>query len=380
MKDFIKYVLATVVGLLLFFIVIGIIGAMSIVGMIASGNATTNVSDNSVLVLNLSGTMEEQAGSNYMDMLYGTGINSIGLSETLSAIKKAKDNDKIKGIYIEAGMFSADFASIQEVRDALMDFKKSGKWIVAYGDTYTQGTYYLASVADKLWLNPQGEIDWHGLCANPYFIKDLLAKFGVKFQIVKVGKYKSATEMYTEDKMSDFNRAQTEAYVNGIWENICKAVSESRKISVEKLNEYADSLLTFADQKELITKKMADGLLYHDQVKAEVKKLLKLDEDKQIKQVSISDMKNVKEKDKGEQIAVYYAYGSIVENEEEGLILGDSHQIVDKKICKDFEKLMNDDNVKAVVIRVNSPGGSAYASEQIWHQIELLKARLLYEL
>ena len=375
MKDFIKYVLATVVGLLLFFIVIGIIGAMSIVGMIASGNATTNVSDNSVLVLNLSGTMEEQAGSNYMDMLYGTGINSIGLSETLSAIKKAKDNDKIKGIYIEAGMFSADFASIQEVRDALVDFKKSGKWIVAYGDTYTQGTYYLASVADKLWLNPQGEIDWHGLCANPYFIKDLLAKFGVKFQIVKVGKYKSATEMYTEDKMSDFNRAQTEAYVNGIWENICKAVSESRKISVEKLNEYADSLLTFADQKELITKKMADGLLYHDQVKAEVKKLLKLDEDKQIKQVSISDMKNVKEKDKGEQIAVYYAYGSIVENEEEGLILGDSHQIVDKKICKDFEKLMNDDNVKAVVIRVNSPGGSAYASEQIWHQIELLKAK-----
>ena len=375
MKDFLKYVFATVVGIIVFTIVAGILGMMSLVGMIASGEATQDVDENSVLVLNLSGTMEEQAEDNIFAQYSGSIANTMGLQETLAAIQKAKDNEHVKGIYIEAGMFSADFAQIQELRDALLDFKKSGKWIIAYGDIYTQGTYYLSSAADKVYLNPQGEIDWHGIGAQPMFVKDLLNKFGVKFQVVKVGKYKSATEMFTEEKMSDFNRHQTEVYINGLWNNICQAVSESRKVSVAQLNAYADSLITFANQQDLIKMKMVDGLLYHDQIKAEVKKLMKLEEDKDINQVSIADMQNVKEELDGKEIAVYYAYGDIVDSEDTGLMSGGGHQIVSGKTCKDLEKLMDDDDVKAVVIRVNSPGGSAFASEQLWRQITLLKAK-----
>ena len=375
MKEFFKHVFATVVGLVVFLIIIGIIGVMSIVGIISSSQATRTVSDNSVLVLNLSGEMEEQAGDNILGEIIGNTFNDQGLEETLSAIKKAKTNDNIKGIYIEAGAFSADFASAQEIRDALLDFKKSHKWIIAYGDTYTQGTYYLASVADKVYLNPQGGLDWHGLGSQPIFVKDLLAKFGVKMQIIKVGKYKSATEMFTEDKMSDSNREQTKAYVNGLWANICKGVSDSRKISVDTLNAYADRLIMFEGQKQLLKYKLIDGLLYTDQVKAEVKKLLKMDKKETISQLSVSDMANVKEKSKGDQIAVYYAYGDIVDDPVTGVLMGGGHQIVSKKVCKDLEALMNDDDVKAVVIRVNSGGGSAYASEQIWHQITELKAK-----
>jgi protease-4 len=375
MKEFFKYVFASAVGMLVFFIIIGIIGAMSIVGMISSSQATQTVTDNSVLVLNLSGEMNEQAGDNVYGQLTGNVYNNLGLEETLSAIKKAKENEKIKGIYIEAGAFSSDFASAQELRNALLDFKKSGKWIIAYGDTYTQGTYYLASVANKVYLNPQGELDWHGLGSQPMFVKDLLAKFGVKMQVIKVGRYKSATEMFTEDKMSDSNREQTQVYINGLWGNMCKGVSESRKISVDTLNAYADRMIMFESQKQLLKYKLIDGLLYTDQVKAEIKKLLKIDKDETINQLSVDDMINVKEDDNGDQIAVYYAYGDIVDNPVTGTLLGGGHQIVAKDVCKDLENLMNDDDVKAVVVRVNSGGGSAYASEQIWHQITELKAK-----
>ena len=375
MKDFFKYVLATIVGIVILGLILLIMGAMSLVGMVASGEATKSVSDNSVLVMNLSGTMEEQAGDNTMTQFLGSAAGSMGLHETLEAISKAKDNDNVKGIYMEAGSFSADYASLQEVRNALLDFKKSGKWIVAYGDTYTQGTYYLCSVADKVWLNPRGNVDWHGIASEPMFVKDLLGKVGIKMQVVKVGKYKSATEMYTEDHMSDANREQTQAYIDGIWRNVVKAVSDSRKITVDSLNAYADRLVMFEGSESLKKLKLVDALLYHDQVKAEVKKLLELDEDKDIRQVSIAEMQNVKQKRDGEKIAVYYAFGDIVDTPAEGLIMGGGHQIVSNEVSKDLEALADDDNVKAVVIRVNSPGGSAYASEQIWHQVELLKAK-----
>jgi len=375
MKDFLKYVSATVVGILVFTIIAGILTMMSLVGMVASGQATKSVKDNSVLVLNLSGQMQEQAEDDIMSMLSYSVSEQPGLQETLNAIKKAKDCEEIKGIYIEAGAFSADFAQLQEIRQALLDFKKSGKWIIAYGDVYTQGTYYLASAADKVYLNPQGEVDWHGLGGQPMFVKDLLQKFGVRFQVVKVGKYKSATEMFTEDKMSDFNRHQTEVYINGLWDNVCKEVGASRKLSVETLNIYADSLIMFSPQEYLISKKMIDGLLYHDQIRGEVKKLLKLEEKDEINQVTIGDMQNVKEKADGDLIAVYLAYGEIVDTESMGLMDGNGHKIVSGPTCKDLEKLMNDDKVKAVVIRVNSPGGSAYASEQIWRQVSLLKEK-----
>jgi protease-4 len=246
---------------------------------------------------------------------------------------------------------------------------------VAYGDIYTQGTYYLSSVADKVYLNPQGEIDWHGIGAQPMFVKDLLAKFGVRMQVLKVGKYKSATEMFTEEKMSDFNRHQMQVYIDGLWQNICQEVAASRKLTVKDLNDYADSLITFSTQQDLVAKKMADGLLYHDQIKGEVKKLLKLKEKDDINQVSVTDMQNVKENADGDEIAIYYAYGDIVDDPTTGMLQGGGHQIVSGDVCKDLEKLMNDDDVKAVVIRVNSPGGSAYASEQIWRQVSLLKEK-----
>lgn len=378
MKDFFKYALATVVGIFMFFIVLLAFGAMSLVGMIASGESVKNVDENSVMVLKLSGTMSERSEENPWDRFGGDMLSTPGLQETLSAIHKAKANEDIKGIYIEAGAFGADFATMQELRGALEDFKKSGKWIIAYGDAYSQGTYYLSSVADKVYLNPQGQVDWHGLCAEPMFVKDLLAKFGVKMQVVKVGKYKSATEMFTEEKMSDANREQVQAYIGGLWKNMCEAVAKSRKLTVAQLNAYADNMATFDDQQTLVKKKMIDGLLYTEQVKSEVKKLLKTDADESICQVSVADMQNVKEEKKdGEEIAVYYAYGDIVSTPIEGGggLFGNSHMIVGNEVCKDLESLMNDDDVKAVVIRVNSGGGSAYASEQMWHQIELLKKK-----
>lgn len=375
MKDFFKYVAATVVGLILFGIILTFFGILSIVGMITSGQATTNVSKNSVMVLKLDGIMEEQAGSNILGTLTGEQSSALGLQEILSAIKKAKTNENIKGIYIEGGVLASSPASLQEIRNALLDFKKSGKWIVAYADLYTQGTYYIASVADKVWMNPSGQLDWHGMGANPMYVKDLLKKFGVKVQTIKVGKYKSATEMFTEDKMSEANREQTTAYVTGIWQNICKGVSDSRKISIDSLNAYADRLITFEDSKNFLKYKMVDALLYTDQVKAEVKKLLELKEDESINQVDVEAMTNVKEETKGEEIAVYYAYGDIVDSPSPQSMLSESHQIVAKDVCADLEKLMNNEDVKAVVIRVNSPGGSAYASEQLWRQIDLLKQK-----
>lgn len=375
MKDFFKYVLATIVGIVILGLIMAILSVMSLVGMVASGEATKNVSDNSVLVMELKGSMEEMSGNDVMAQFLGSAASTTGLHETLQAISKAKNNDNVKGIYIEAGTFSADYASLQEVRNALLDFKKAGKWVVAYADTYTQGAYYLCSVADKVWMNPRGMLDWHGIASQPMFIKDLLSKVGIKMQVVKVGKYKSATEMYTEDHMSDANREQTQAYIDGLWRNVVKAVSESRKISVDSLNAYADRLVIFEGSEALLKLKLVDGLLFHDQVKAEVKKLLKLDDDKSIKQLSISDMQNVKQKRNGEKIAVYYAYGDIVDEPAEGMLMGGGHQIVGNEVNKDLQELADDDDVKAVVLRVNSPGGSAYASEQIWHQIELLKAK-----
>ena len=376
MKDFFKYMSATVVGLIVFTLITGIIGAMCIVGMIASGSSAKDVSDNSVMVINLSGMLNERSESTFMDEIGGNTVGTIGLDDVLAAIDKAEGNDKIKGIYIEAGMLSADsYASLTAIRNALLDFKKSGKWIVAYGDVYTQGVYYVASVADKVFLNPSGQVDWHGIASQPIFLKDLMAKFGVKMQLAKVGAYKSAPEMFTADKMSDANREQVTAYINGLWQNICKGVSESRKISVAQLNAYADSFVTLSDAKDFVKYKYVDKLIYTDGIKAEINKLLKNEADDDINTVSLADMKVVKGKeDKGEEIAVYYAYGDIVDSETGGM-MSSGHSIVGKTVCQDLEDLMEDDDVKAVVLRINSGGGSAYASEQIWHYVEMLKKK-----
>ena len=374
MKDFIKNVLATMVGMFGFFIVMGVIGMMSIIGMIASGNAAQNVEKNSVFVLNLSGTISEQGSENPLSMFTGDNSLNSGLNDILSSIKKAKANDDIKGIYIEAGALATNYATLQEIRNALADFRKSGKWIVAYGDFYTQGAYYVASVADKVYINPKGIVDWHGIGAQTMFYKDFMAKFGVKWEVVKVGTFKSATETFTEEKMSDANRLQTKTFIDGTWRNVCNAVSKSRGISVDSLNSYADSYLALQATETLVKAKMVDGMMYGDQVKDAVKKIMKLDKDDNISQLTLNDMLNVKGgKVEGSEIAVYYAEGDIVQDPKAATMFGNNNYIASRKVCKDLEDLMNDDDVKAVVVRINSGGGDAYASEQMWHQMSELR-------
>lgn len=374
MKDFIKSVLATMVGIFGFFIVMGVLTMMSIIGMVASSSAAQNVEENSVFVLNLSGTISDQGTDNPLSLFTGDDSQSTGLNNILSAIKKAKANDDIKGIYIEAGALMTNYATLQEIRNALADFRKSGKWIVAYGDYYTQGAYYVASVANKVYINPKGIVDWHGIGAQTMFYKDFMAKFGVKCEVVKVGTFKSATETFTEEKMSDANRLQTQTFINGTWQNICTAVSKSRGISIDSLNSYADSYLALQSTEMLMKAKMVDGMMYSDKVKDAVKKMMKLEKDDDIAQLTLSDMLNVKdEKVEGDKIAIYYASGDIVQDPKAATMFGNNDYIASRKVCKDLEDLMNDDDVKAVVVRINSGGGDAYASEQMWHQMSELR-------
>ena len=374
MKDFIKSVLATMVGIFGFFIVMGVLTMMSIIGMVASSSAAQNVEENSVFVLNLSGTISDQGTDNPLSLFTGDDSQSTGLNNILSAIKKAKTNDDIKGIYIEAGALMTNYATLQEIRNALADFRKSGKWIVAYGDYYTQGAYYVASVANKVYINPKGIVDWHGIGAQTMFYKDFMAKFGVKCEVVKVGTFKSATETFTEEKMSDANRLQTQTFINGTWQNICTAVSKSRGISIDSLNSYADSYLALQSTEMLMKAKMVDGMMYSDKVKDAVKKMMKLEKDDDIAQLTLNDMLNVKdEKVEGDKIAIYYASGDIVQDPKAATMFGNNDYIASRKVCKDLEELMNDDDVKAVVVRINSGGGDAYASEQMWHQMSELR-------
>lgn len=376
MKDFFKYTAATVVGIIVFTIVCVALSVMSIVGMVASASATQAVEKNSVLVLKLNGSIDEQGTDNTIGKLTGNYIPSTGLNDILSAIKKAKDEENIKGIYIDAGILSTDYATLQEIRSALENFRKSGKKIIAYADTYSQGSYYLSSVADKIYLNPIGMVDWHGVGAQPVFYKDMLAKFGVKFQVVKVGTFKSATETYTEEHMSDANRLQTKMFLDGTWKQVCNAVSKSRGISIDSLNRYADEMLMFQSAESLVKRKVVDGLAYASDMKDIAKVQFGIGKDDDLTRLSVSDMANVKEKQtSGEEIAIYYAYGDIVQSEKVGMLGGGSHCIVSSTVCSDLKDLMDDDDVKAVVIRVNSGGGDAFASEQIWHQVMELKKK-----
>ena len=370
-----KQAFATVVGILIFTVAMGIIGVISILGMVASTDSTPKVKDNSVLVLNLNGVMQERSQDDIYSFLTGGEVSSLGLDDLAEAIDKAKTDDNVKGIYIEAGMFAPDGpASVQALRNKLVEFKKSGKWIVAYGDQYTQSAYWLCSVADKVIVNPEGMVDWHGLCTETMYFKDLMAKFGVKMQIAKVGKFKSAVEPFFADKMSDANREQISVYLNGICGNIVKDVAQSRKLDAKTLNAYADSLVTFSSADDLVKMKLVDQVAYYDEVRADIKKRLGLDEDDKISQVSVSQMCAQPNKNKADdRIAVYYAYGDIVSDAEDGMSQGSA--ICSGNVVPDLEGLMDDDDVKAVVLRVNSPGGSAYASEQIWRAVTRLKAK-----
>lgn len=372
MKGFLKSLLASIVGCsivigIFIFIFILIIAAMSF-----GSSDKYNLKDNTVLTLKLEGTLSERVEPNsFLDLIGQNTDLEIGLDDILSSIKKAKENDNIKGIYINSGAFAASNASLKEIRDQLADFKESGKFVIAYADVYSQGCYYLSSVADKVIMNPQGNLDLHGLSSSPTFYKGLLDKIGIEMQIFKVGTFKSAVEPFMLDKMSDANREQVTAYINDIWSTITSEISDSRKISVEKINQLTDSLQTFKLANASVTNGLVDTLMYETEVKEYLKDLLKVEKAKDVRMASIKDMTSVpfvKESKSKDVIAILYAEGSI--NNGSG-----KDGITDKRYVKEIEKLKDNDKVKAVVFRVNSPGGSAYASEQIWKAITDLKAK-----
>ena len=381
MKQFFKMTLATICGIAIFLLIAGFFLVISLVGMLASESAPTKVEDNSVFVIKLSGTISERAeGSTPLDAVLGMNdMSAMGLDDLIASIRKAKDNDDIKGIYLEGGLTEFDApATAQQLRDALKDFKTSGKWIVAYADQYLQANYYVVSVADKIYLNAEGMVDFKGLGGKREYMKGLYDKIGVKYMAAKVGKYKSYVESNTLTGMSEYDREQRSAYLNGIWQYWLKEIGESRKVSPEQLNQLAnDSILAFANPDDYLTAKLVDKILYPEELKAEIKDRLKLGKDDEIHQLTLADMLNVKadKDDDGDEIAVYYAFGSIVDSEVTNLINGGGHCIVGKTTAEDLRKLADDDDVKAVVFRVNSGGGSAAASEQIRHAIKLIKAK-----
>lgn len=376
MKDFFKNVAATIVGLFAFGLIMTILGFICIIGMVASSNSKPALKDNAVMVMKLQGQIEDRTEDNWLGELTGEQFNNIGMNRILSSIRKAKNEDKVKGIYLETGILETDYATLQEIRNALADFKKSGKWIIAYGDALSQGGYYLASVANKVYVNPEGNVDWHGIASQPQYIKDVAAKFGVHFTVVKVGKYKSYTETYTEDKMSDANREQVSRYISGLWQQMLGDVSKSRNISKDSLNRYADGLMVFDDTKLLKSRKMVDGFCYYDEIRDVVKKQLGLKADDTINQVDYNDVDMTIDDSNlmGEEIAVYYCQGSIVRMETPS-IYGSEQQIVSTKVIKDLQELADNTQVKAVVLRINSGGGDAYASEQIWRAVKELNKK-----
>ena len=376
MKDFFKNVAATIVGLFAFGLIMTILGFICIIGMIASSNSKPTLKDNAVMVLKLQGQIEDRSEDNWLGELTGEQFNNLGMNKILSSIRKAKDEDKVKGIYLETGILESDYATLQEIRNALADFKKSGKWIIAYGDALSQGGYYLASVANKVYVNPEGNVDWHGIASQPQYIKDVAAKFGVHFTVVKVGKYKSYTETYTEDKMSDANREQVSRYIGGLWQQMLADVSKSRNISKDSLNRYADGLMVFDDAQLLKSRKMVDGFCYYDEIRDVVKRQLGLKTDETINQVDYNDVDMAIDDSNlmGEEIAVYYCQGSIVRMEAPS-IYGSEQQIVSTKVIKDLQELADNSQVKAVVLRINSGGGDAYASEQIWRAVKELNKK-----
>ena len=377
MKDFLKYTLASIVGLLVCTVIVTIISVISIIGIAASSGTAVVVEDNSLFKLELKGEVTERMIDNPFASLMSEEQTALGLNDVLASIQKAADNDKIKGIYLEAGNISAQPASVEEIRNALIRFKQTGKFVVAYGDTYSESDYYICSVADKIILNPQGIVDWHGLASQTIYFKDLLEQVGVEMEVFKVGTYKSAVEPYTSTEMSAENREQITAYITSIWDNMVENVALSRGISEERLNYYADQYMAFCPTEECLSAGLVDTLLYKDATKDYLKKLMAVDEDERLKVMTLDEVKNIQKNvplDKsGNIIAIYYAEGQIVDNPSTGV--NTAPEIVGEKVCIDLRKLRDDENVKAVVLRVNSPGGSAYASEQIWNEVIKLKEK-----
>ena len=374
MKSFIKHVFSSAIGVLLAVGVLGIIGCIIIIGIAASSNQTASIGKNSILHIVLKGDMCEQMAEDPINDLLGIAQESLSLSELREALKKAKNMDEIKGIFLEGGSVYADPASLEELRKCLADFKKSDKFVFSYADDYTQGSYYVCSLADKIAINPEGSLDWKGLSSQPTFYKDVLAKFGVKVQIFKVGTFKSAVEPFIRTDMSVPNRLQVNAFLNSIWGNFVADVSKSRRIPADSLQAYADRYTGMASTKDLLKMHLIDNIAYIDEAKSMLKKFVNINKDEKLSLVSPSDVcqaKSPDDKSSNNKIAIYYASGEIY-NEAPQAATSAGDLIVATSMISDLDELKNDDAVKAVVLRINSPGGSAYASEQIWRAVKQL--------
>jgi protease-4 len=356
----------TLVGIVVYFGICFLFGLM--MGDMMS-TPTTKLEENTIYRIDLKGTLVEQAGEeNPFDALfaemYGQSTSTVGLSDLLSNIALAKDNDKILGIYLKGGSLSAGPASAKALRDALLDFKQSGKFVIAYADSYSQTNYYIASVADKMFFNPVGSLAWDGLSAQKEYYTRLFEKIGIEMQILKVGTFKSAVEPYFRTSMSEADRKQTEQYLGGIWSEMKAAVGQSRQIATEQLHAYADECMSLQPQEKYLTYNFVDSLVYVQEMDSILRTYAGT---KDYKQLSNSKMTNVErsENEAKDKVAVLYAEGAISDAGAEGIVEG--------KILKTIKKIYKDDDVKAVVFRVNSPGGSADASEQIWHAMKMLQ-------
>lgn len=376
MKDFFKMMLASALGFIIASFIFSIISMLILFGMIGSMADTIGKQQSfspqskTILNLKLDGVIQERvAESDPFTELIGGSATPLGLNDIVGAIRKAKNNDNIEGIYLDARMFSASSATLFEIRNELLSFKESGKFIVSYADNYMQSGYLLASVADKIAINPQGSLDLHGLSSTPLFYKDALDKLGVQVQLFKVGTYKSATEPFTQTEMSAANKEQVGSFLNDIWSFMKNDIAVSRNLSADQIDNIANEFPLFRKADYLVENNLVDTILYETEMKNYLRELVGLEKDAKLRSASISDMKNVKSKatkKSSNSIALLYAVGNITSGT-------GSNGIQDKYLVNQIEKLRKDDDIKAVVLRVNSGGGSAYASEQIWKAVSELK-------
>ena len=366
--------LGAFVGTWLAFLIFGIVIFVSGIVMMASMTFSSlkmpvaSVSDNSVLVLNLSGSIPERSQkANFQDLLEDTYSVPDNLKDILSAISIAKYDSRINGIVVKCNGASAGFATAKTIRDALSDFRNSGKWIYAYGESLAQGDYYIASLADSIYMNPVGMLDLHGVVSGVPFFKNTLEKIGVEMQIIRVGTFKSAVEPYMLTEMSEANRLQTQTYISNLWNNLTDSIAVSRKIRREVINQFADSLGMFSPANDVVKKGFVDGLCYVHEFESKVRMALGLSEDTEIPAVTVSELlTTASNTESSNKIAVVYANGAIV-------VSGDKNGINSSELVPEILDLAKDDEIKGLVLRVNSPGGSAYASEQIWEALEQFK-------
>lgn len=359
------------------FVAVGLISIVfifTIIGIASSINSTPDYSpkSNTVYKLTLDGSLSDNTEENPLAMLMGETEKALSLKDILSTIQTAKENKNISGIYIEAKSLSAGSASLEAIRRALTDFKESGKFVIAYSDNYSQGCYYLCSVADKVFLNPQGTLGLVGMASQTMFYKELLKKVGVDMMIFKVGTYKGAVEPFMLDKLSDANREQIQSYMSTIWDNVTSGIAESRNISTEDINNFANLGYAFASAEKTVECKLVDELKYRPEAEEYVKGLAG-QSDKRLQTADITKIKSIKtiNREKADRIAILYAEGEI--KPEVSSSPYNVEQAITEKVATELLKLKNDDNIKAVVFRVNSPGGSAFVSEQIWRQVIELK-------